>query len=299
MTPLASALPPRSTRPMASISSSSRSIRPSAAARARSTRSISARPPAGGAAAADRQHRQRSARLVVNHQGQFPSVTIVQSHAGSVDRHGGERGAAGRARAAPAADHPIRLRGHRARLSDGARRPGAADRRGTGRDLPRPRHALREQVHPITIISTLPSAGLGALLALMAGRHAARCDRHHRHHPADRHRQEERHHDGGFRARAPARRRAAQDAVHEACLLRFRPILMTTLCALLGGVPLMLGTGIGSNSPAAGLAIVGGLRYRRSSPCSRRRSSTSPSTGSAARSRAGERPPRAPMAPAE
>ena len=36
---------------------------------------------------------------------------------------------------------------------------------------------------------------------------------------------------------------SSEDAIHEACRLRFRPILMTTLCALLGGVPLMLGTG--------------------------------------------------------
>ncbi len=39
---------------------------------------------------------------------------------------------------------------------------------------------------------------------------------------------------------------SAEDAIHEACLLRFRPILMTTLCAMLGGVPLALGTGTGS-----------------------------------------------------
>ena len=61
--------------------------------------------------------------------------------------------------------------------------------------------------HPLTIISTLPSAGLGALLALAGHQHAADHHRLRRHHPADRHRQEERHHDRGFRARgrAPAR----------------------------------------------------------------------------------------------
>ena len=62
--------------------------------------------------------------------------------------------------------------------------------------------------HPITIISTLPSAGLGALLALQTVRHRAVADRLHRHHPADRHRQEERHHHGGFRDRGRAKPRA-------------------------------------------------------------------------------------------
>ena len=61
--------------------------------------------------------------------------------------------------------------------------------------------------HPLTIISTLPSAGLGALLALQALRCGADHHRVHRHHSADRHGQEERHHAGGLRAgsRAPAR----------------------------------------------------------------------------------------------
>jgi multidrug efflux pump subunit AcrB len=49
-------------------------------------------------------------------------------------------------------------------------------------------------------------------------------------------------------------------AISEACLLRFRPILMTTLAAMLGGVPLMLGTGAGSElRQPLGYAMVGGL----------------------------------------
>ena len=53
---------------------------------------------------------------------------------------------------------------------------------------------------------------------------------------------------------------SSEDAIHEACLLRFRPILMTTLCALFGGVPLMLGTGTGSEiRQPLGYAMVGGL----------------------------------------
>ena len=55
---------------------------------------------------------------------------------------------------------------------------------------------------------------------------------------------------------------STEQAVHEACLLRFRPILMTTMLALLAGIPLMLGTGIGSEiCQPLGYAIVGGLWY--------------------------------------
>jgi multidrug efflux pump subunit AcrB len=54
--------------------------------------------------------------------------------------------------------------------------------------------------------------------------------------------------------------RSAEDAIHEACLLRFRPILMTTMCALLGGLPLMLSNGTGSElRKPLGYAMVGGL----------------------------------------
>ena len=116
-------------------------------------------------------------------------------------------------------------------------------------------------IHPITIISTLPSAGLGALLTLMLFGM-----------PLD---------VIGIIgiilligivkkngimlvdfALAAQRERglSTEAAIHEACRLRFRPILMTTMCALLGGVPLMLGTGIGSEiRQPLGYAIVGGL----------------------------------------
>ena len=110
-------------------------------------------------------------------------------------------------------------------------------------------------IHPLTILSTLPSAGLGALATLMlVGRPldvigiigivkkngimlvdvALEGQR-----------------DRGL---------SAQSAIHEACRLRFRPVLMTTMCALFGGVPLMLGTGTGSEiRQPLGYAIVGGL----------------------------------------
>jgi hydrophobe/amphiphile efflux-1 (HAE1) family protein len=116
-------------------------------------------------------------------------------------------------------------------------------------------------IHPITIISTLPSAGLGALLTmtlfgmpldvigiigimLLIGIVKK----------------------NGIMlvdfALVGQRERGlgTEEAIHEACRLRFRPILMTTVCALLGGVPLMLGTGIGSEiRQPLGYAIVGGL----------------------------------------
>jgi hydrophobe/amphiphile efflux-1 (HAE1) family protein len=116
-------------------------------------------------------------------------------------------------------------------------------------------------IHPVTILSTLPSAGLGALLALwtfgfgldvigligiilligivqkngiMLVDFALQAERH--------------------------RGLSAEQSALEACKIRFRPILMTTMCAMLGGVPLMIGTGTGSElRQPLGFAIVGGL----------------------------------------
>ena len=116
-------------------------------------------------------------------------------------------------------------------------------------------------IHPITILSTLPSAGVGALLALLI-----------------------RHTDLSIIAMigiilligivkknaimmidfALAAERnehkSSRDAIYEACLLRFRPILMTTMAALLGALPLALGTGVGSElRRPLGITIIGGL----------------------------------------
>jgi len=116
-------------------------------------------------------------------------------------------------------------------------------------------------IHPITIISTLPSAGVGAFLALWVCRtdfsvialigivlligivkknaimmidFALEAERDHGMTPGQ--------------------------AIHQACLLRFRPIMMTTMAALLGGLPLALGTGMGSElRRPLGITIVGGL----------------------------------------
>ena len=117
-------------------------------------------------------------------------------------------------------------------------------------------------IHPITILSTLPSAGLGALGSLSVLEHRAEHHRPDRHHLAHRHREKERHHDDRLRARRRASTRARRpvEAIFQACLLRFRPIIMTTMAALLGALPLALGTGTGSElRRPLGITIVGGL----------------------------------------
>ena len=116
-------------------------------------------------------------------------------------------------------------------------------------------------IHPVTILSTLPSAGVGALLALMlAGQDLSiiaiigiilligivkknaimMID-----FALDAERNE------GM---------APRDAIYQACLLRFRPIMMTTMSALLGALPLMIGWGVGSElRHPLGITMVGGL----------------------------------------
>jgi multidrug efflux pump len=116
-------------------------------------------------------------------------------------------------------------------------------------------------IHPITILSTLPSAGIGAIAALLLF-----------------------HEDLDIIAligivlligivmknaimmidfALEAERKEGKsptDAIYQACLLRFRPILMTTLAAMLGGVPLAFGTGVGSElRRPLGITIIGGL----------------------------------------
>jgi multidrug efflux pump len=118
-------------------------------------------------------------------------------------------------------------------------------------------------IHPLTILSTLPSAGVGALLALMLTRNdfsvialigivlligivqknaIMMID---------------------FALEAERKQGMAPlDAIYQACLLRFRPILMTTVAALIGGVPLALGTGTGAElRRPLGITIIGGLIF--------------------------------------
>jgi multidrug efflux pump len=116
-------------------------------------------------------------------------------------------------------------------------------------------------IHPITILSTLPSAGMGAILALfvtgtelgvvaligiilligIVQKNAIMM--------IDFALDEER-----------KNKKPPQEAIYQACLLRFRPILMTTFAAMFGGLPLALGSGVGSElRKPLGIAIVGGL----------------------------------------
>ena len=117
-------------------------------------------------------------------------------------------------------------------------------------------------IHPLTILSTLPSAGVGALLALMLFGQDLSVIGADRHRAADGHRQEERHHDDRFRAgrRAAAGACRPREAIVQACLLRFRPIMMTTLAALFGALPLAVESGTGSELRfPLGITIIGGL----------------------------------------
>jgi len=116
-------------------------------------------------------------------------------------------------------------------------------------------------IHPVTILSTLPSAGVGAILALLVTgtelgvvaligiilligivkKNAIMMI--------------------DFALDAERNEgKPAEEAIYQACLLRFRPIMMTTFAALFGGLPLALGTGVGSElRRPLGIAIVGGL----------------------------------------
>jgi len=116
-------------------------------------------------------------------------------------------------------------------------------------------------IHPLTILSTLPSAGVGALIALilchteltvialigiilligLVKKNAILMI--------------------DFALAAERNEgKSSREAIYEACILRFRPIMMTTMAALFGGLPLALGTGTGSEMRRPlGIAIVGGL----------------------------------------
>jgi multidrug efflux pump len=118
-------------------------------------------------------------------------------------------------------------------------------------------------VHPITILSTLPSAGVGAFLALIVFRQALSVVaiigivlligivKKNGIMMVDFALEAERKHG-----------KSSADAIYEACLLRFRPIMMTTTAALLAGLPLAVGTGFGSElRRPLGIAMVGGLLF--------------------------------------
>ena len=205
---------------------------------------------------------QKAGPLAIRHLGQFPATTI------SFDTpQGGSLGAA--VTAVRQAEQDIHLPGSFLTAFQGA---AAALETSLGNELLLVLAAIvtvyivlgvlyESFIHPLTILSTLPSAGVGALLALLIAGDSV---------------------DvisiigiilliGIVKKNAimmidfaiVAEReegRSPREAIHQACLLRFRPIMMTTMAALLGALPLMLGQGTGSElRQPLGVAIVGGL----------------------------------------
>jgi hydrophobe/amphiphile efflux-1 (HAE1) family protein len=204
------------------------------------------------------------ASLAVNHQGQFPSVTLSFNLS-----PGSSVGSAVAAiqKAAQALHMPASI----ATSFQGNAQAFQASLRSTPILIVAALIAVylilgmlyESAIHPITILSTLPSAGIGALLTLIAFGFnldvigligiilligivkkngimlidfALDAERH--------------------RGLTP------EESIYQACVLRFRPILMTTMAAMLGGVPLMLGTGTGSEiRQPLGYSIVGGLLF--------------------------------------
>ncbi len=205
---------------------------------------------------------ETTAPLVISHQGQFPAVTISFNLA-----PGTSLGEAVRAveAAAQQQNMPASIRGS-------FQGSAQAFQASLGNQPLLILAALltvyivlgvlyESYIHPLTILSTLPSAGVGALLALLMSRmelnvigligiilligivkkNAIMMI------------------DFALEAERKEGKRPV-DAIYEACLLRFRPIMMTTMAALLGALPLALSTGVGSElRRPLGIAIVGGL----------------------------------------
>ena len=203
-----------------------------------------------------------STSLAVNHQGQFPSTTISFNLAPNVSLDQATV-------AINNAEHEIQFP---ATIHAGFQGTAAAFQESLANQPVLILTALftvyivlgilyESYIHPITILSTLPSAGVGALLALLLTHNELNVmgmigiilligivkknailmiD---------------------FALDAERREgKSPKDAIFEACMLRFRPILMTTMAAMLGGLPLALGTGTGSElRQPLGITIVGGL----------------------------------------
>jgi hydrophobe/amphiphile efflux-1 (HAE1) family protein len=201
------------------------------------------------------------APLVVNHQGQFPAVTISYNLAPDVTL---ERASAAIERAVAELHLPDTVRtefsgdAQQARMSAGSQPLLILAALLTVYII---LGVLYESLaHPLTIISTLPSAGLGALLALLLFRAdltviafigiilligivkkngIMMVD---------------------FALQAERQGLPPQQAIHRACMERFRPILMTTMAAMLGAVPLLVAVGPGSElRRPLGMTIIGGL----------------------------------------
>ncbi|MBS0387825.1 MAG: MdtB/MuxB family multidrug efflux RND transporter permease subunit [Proteobacteria bacterium] len=206
--------------------------------------------------------REETRPLLINHQAQFPASTVSFNLAPGVSLGAG----------VDAVNETEQSLGLPAGISTTFQGAALAFRKNLGNELWLLLAAVvvmyivlgvlyESYIHPITILSTLPSAGIGALLALMLfgedltiialigiilligivkknailmidfAIHAERNE-----------------------GKTP------REAIYQACLLRFRPILMTTVAAMFGAIPLMLGTGTGSElRNPLGVSIVGGL----------------------------------------
>ena len=204
---------------------------------------------------------QAATSLAVNHQGQFPAVTISFNLA-----PGGDLGTATRA----ISDAELQMR-IPATIHGSFQGTAAAFQDSLSSEPILILAALlavyivlgmlyESYIHPVTILSTLPSAGTGALLALLlfhmqldvialigiilligiVKKNAIMMI--------------------DFALEVERSGKTAEEAIHEAALVRFRPIMMTTAAAMLGAVPLAFGRGVGSEiRRPLGIAIVGGL----------------------------------------
>jgi hydrophobe/amphiphile efflux-1 (HAE1) family protein len=200
--------------------------------------------------------------LAVSHQGQYPSVTVSFNLAPGVALGDATQAIEGAERSIgfPATIHPS-FQGTAAAFRDSLSSEPILILAALLTVYIVLGILYESYAHPITILSTLPSAGVGALLALLISHNELNVigligiilliglvkknaimmidfalDTERRH------------------GKSPT------DAIHEACLLRFRPIMMTTMAALLGGLPLAFGTGTGSElRRPLGITIVGGL----------------------------------------
>ncbi len=208
------------------------------------------------------KYEERRTSLAVNHQGQFPSVTLSFNLAPGVSI--GD--------AVTSVNNAIASLNLPSSLQGNFEGTAAAFEKSLANEPLLILAALitvyivlgvlyESYIHPLTILSTLPSAGVGAILALLlfhtdlsiialigiilligiVKKNAIMM--------IDFALEAEREHD-----KPPA------EAIFQACLLRFRPIMMTTMAALLGGLPLALGSGVGSElRRPLGITIVGGL----------------------------------------
>ena len=208
------------------------------------------------------KYRAKSAPLAVNHQGQFPSVTISFNLASGIALGDAAQAIGEMERSISL---PSSIQGMFAGTAQAFQSSLSTEPMLIVLALMAVYIVLgilyESYIHPITILSTLPSAGVGAVLALMITRtelsvialigiilligivkknailmidFALAAERN--------------------EGKSP------RDAIYEACLLRFRPIIMTTMAAMLGAVPLAVGTGMGSElRRPLGIAIIGGL----------------------------------------